>query len=130
MRLISLVLVLALLVAGAPCAGAELSAASRSEIDALLDRLGASGCQFNRNGTWYGSAKAKSHLARKLDYLLDKKLVESPEQFIVLAGTKSSQSGEYYHVKCGNEAAVPSAIWLTEALRELRAKNPQHGAGK
>jgi hypothetical protein len=130
MRLISLVLVLTLLVAGAPCAGAELSAASRSEIDALLDRLGASGCQFNRNGTWYGSAKAKSHLARKLDYLLDKKLVESPEQFIVLAGTKSSQSGEDYHVKCGNEAAVPSATWLTEALRELRAKNPPHGAEK
>lgn len=130
MRLISFVLVLTLLVAGTACSAAELSAASRSEIDALLDRLGTSGCQFNRNGTWYGSAKAKSHLARKLDYLIDKKLVENPEQFIALAGTKSSRSGEAYLVKCGNEAAVPSATWLTAALLELRKTNPQHGAEK
>jgi len=130
MRSKLVVFALSMLITCTSCIAAELSAGSKAEIDALLDRLGASGCQFNRNGTWYGSAKAKSHLARKLDYLLDKKLVESPEQFIVLAGTKSSQSGEDYLVKCGNEAAVPSATWLTEALRELRAKNPQHGAEK
>ena len=110
--------------------GAELSAASKVEIVALLDRLGASGCQFNRNGTWYGSAKAKAHLARKLDYLLDRKLVESPEQFIALAASKSSQSGEEYQVKCGNDPAVSSATWLTAQLQELRAKNPPNATGK
>ena len=103
---------------------AELSAASKAEISALLDRLGASGCQFNRNGTWYSSVKAKSHLTRKLDYLLKRKLVESPEQFIALAGSKSSQSGEEYQVKCGSEPAVSSATWLTAQLKELRAGNP------
>ena len=110
--------------------GAELSASSKAEIHALLDRLGASGCQFNRNGTWYASAKAKSHLARKLDYLVDKKLVETPEQFIALGGTKSSQSGEEYQVKCGNDPAVSSASWLTAQLKELRAKNPPPTAQK
>ena len=32
----------------------------RAEIDALMARLQASGCQFNRNGTWYNGTKAKS----------------------------------------------------------------------
>jgi hypothetical protein len=118
------VFALSMLIACTSCIAAELSAASKAEIDALLDRLGASGCQFNRNGTWYGSAKAKSHLARKLDYLIDKKLVETPEQFIALAGTKSSQSGETYLVKCGNENAVPSATWLTAQLQDMRANKP------
>lgn len=116
-----------------PCTfalGAELSAASKAEIDSLLDRLGASGCEFNRNGTWYASAKAKSHLARKLDYLLDRKLVESPEQFIALAGSKSSQSGEAYQVKCGSDPAVPSATWLTAQLAELRGLNRSAAAQK
>jgi len=130
MRSKLVVFVLSMLIACASCIAAELSAASKTEIDALLDRLGASGCQFNRNGTWYGSAKAKSHLARKLDYLIDKKLVESPEQFITLAGTKSSQSGETYLVKCGSENAVPSATWLTAQLQDLRTKNPPHGTDK
>jgi hypothetical protein len=119
------VIALSMLITCMSCIAAELSTASKAEIDALLDLLGASGCQFNRNGTWYGSTRAKSHLARKLDYLIDKRLVENPEQFIALAGTRSSQSGETYLVKCGNEAAMPSATWLTQALKEVRAKTPQ-----
>ncbi|MGH8171499.1 MAG: DUF5329 domain-containing protein [Rhodanobacteraceae bacterium] len=124
MRFFPFAFVVSLLCAG-PCAAAELSSASRAEINALLDRLGTSGCQFNRNGSWYESEKAKSHLARKLDYLLDRKLVESPEQFIELAGSKSSRSGKTYLVKCGKEEAVPSATWLTDQLRDIRAKGPE-----
>jgi len=114
----------------APSAFAAEDARTRDEVVHLLDYLGRSGCQFNRNGTWYSSVKAKAHLARKLEYLLDRKFVESPEQFIALAGTKSSQSGEEYQVKCGNEAAVSSAAWLTAQLKELREKNSQGAAEK
>ena len=38
---------------------------TRAEIDVLLKKLQISGCQFNRNGTWYTSAEAQSHLSQK-----------------------------------------------------------------
>jgi len=116
-------LFLTLSIASAPARSAELSAASRAEIDALLDRLGQSGCEFNRNGSWYDAPKAKAHLARKLDYLLDKKLVASTEQFIALAGSKSSKSGKTYSVRCRGEDPVPSATWLTTELQKMRTKS-------
>jgi hypothetical protein len=101
---------------------AELPAASRTEIDALLDRLGSSGCQFNRNGSWYGSAEAKTHLTKKLNYLIDKKKVDGTEQFIALAATSSSTSGKEYQVKCGAAQPVPSGAWLKTELQAIRAK--------
>lgn len=101
---------------------AELSASSRAEVESLLNRLSASGCQFNRNGSWYSAAEAKNHLTKKLDYMLEKKLVSISEQFIELAASKSSMSGKPYQVKCGNEAAQDSAVWLQGALKDLRAK--------
>lgn len=114
--------VVVVLTISAPCHAAELSTASKAEINALLDRLGQSGCEFNRNGTWYNSDKARAHLARKLDYLLDKKLIENTDQFIALAGTKSSMSSKEYLVRCANQPSVPSAVWLTRELQALRAK--------
>ncbi|WP_332855217.1 DUF5329 domain-containing protein [Duganella sp. S19_KUP01_CR8] len=101
---------------------AELPAASRAEIDALLNRLGSSGCQFNRNGSWYSSTEAKAHLASKLDYLIDKKKVAGTEQFIALAASTSSMSGKDYLVKCGTAQAVPSSAWLKGELQTIRAK--------
>ncbi|MES2164667.1 MAG: DUF5329 domain-containing protein [Pseudomonadota bacterium] len=101
---------------------AEMPAASRAEIDALLNRLGSSGCQFNRNGSWYSSTDAKAHLASKLDYLIDKKKVEGTEQFITLAASTSSMSGKDYLVKCGTAQPVPSGVWLKGELQTIRAK--------
>ncbi len=101
---------------------AELPAASRTEIDALLNRLGSSGCQFNRNGSWYGSAEAKMHLTKKLNYLIDKKKVDGTEQFIALAATSSSMSGKEYQVKCGAAQPVPSGTWLKTELQAIRAR--------
>lgn len=100
---------------------AELPASSRAEVEALLNRLAASGCQFSRNGSWYSAQEAKSHLTKKLDYVLEKKMVSSSEQFIELAASKSSMSGKPYQVKCGNQAAQDSATWLQGALKDLRA---------
>jgi hypothetical protein len=99
---------------------ASLSPAARAEIDALLSRLEASSCTFNRNGTWYPAPEAKTHLLRKLKYLEDRGMVRSAEQFIELAGSSSSTTGEPYLVKCGSGATVESGTWLRSELQVMR----------
>jgi len=118
MRMI-LALVLALATAGAQAA--PLPAPARAEVDALLTRLQSSGCQFNRNGSWYNGADAKTHLLRKLEYLEKKDLVKSAEQFIDLGASSSSSSGKPYMVKCGAAAPVESKAWLGAELKAIRA---------
>lgn len=105
-----------------PVTAAEMSSQTKLEIESLLNRLAASSCQFNRNGSWYSAAEAKVHLAKKLDYVLERKMASTTEQFIELAASKSSMSGKSYQVKCGDGQAQDSAIWLRAALQELRAK--------
>ena len=97
------------------------SAPVRAEIDAVLAKLQSSGCQFDRNGSWYSSSEAKNHILRKLDYLEGKTTIQSTEQFIELAASKSSSSGKPYHVKCGTEAALESQQWLNKQLVVVRA---------
>jgi len=112
----------AVLLASASLAFANPTAAPvRAEIDALMSKLQSSGCQFNRNGSWYTGAEAKDHLLKKLSYFEDHGDVKSTEQFIELAATKSSMSGKAYQVKCGAEPAVESQRWLSTQLTALRA---------
>ena len=106
---------------------APTAAPVRAEIDLLLSKLQASGCEFNRNGSWYSGAEAKDHLLRKLEYIEGKSTVQSAEQFIELAAAKSSSSGKPYQVKCGGEAPVESQMWLTKQLGVIRATG---GKGK
>jgi len=91
-----------------------------TEIHQLLQQLEVSGCQFNRNGTWYSSAEAKTHLLRKLDYINRKGTINNSEQFIELAASKSSISGKPYQVKCGNHNPSNSQIWLISTLNQMR----------
>lgn len=100
---------------------AQSAPAVRAEIDQLLTKLQASGCEFNRNGSWYSGAEAKDHLLRKLEYIENKGTLQSTEQFIELAASKSSFSGKAYQVKCGNEPAQESQAWLTKQLGAIRA---------
>ena len=102
-------------------AASQTSAPVRAEIDAVLAKLQSSGCQFDRNGSWHSSSEAKDHIQRKLDYLEGKTTIQSTEQFIELAASKSSFSGKPYHVKCGTEAAVESQQWLSKQLGVMRA---------
>jgi len=104
-----------------PAFAVDLPATSRAEIDALLNRLGASGCQFNRNGSWYSSAESKAHLAKKLNYLVEKKKLDGTEQFIKLAASSSIMSGTPYQVRCGDSQPVASQTWLTTELQTIRA---------
>jgi len=116
------VILVTLASASSPAFAADLPATSRAEIDALLNRLGTSGCQFNRNGSWYSSADAKAHLAKKLNYLVEKKKLDGTEQFIKLAASSSSMSGTPYQVRCGDSQPVASQTWLTTELQTIRAK--------
>ena len=103
---------------------APLSPLARSEIDGVMSRLDVPGCAFNRNGIWYTGAEAKSHLLRKLQYLEERGAVQSAEQFIELAATSSSMSGQPYLVRCDNGAPVPSGTWLRTQLQKVRQARP------
>jgi hypothetical protein len=103
--------------------GAALAAPepkAQAEIAHLLDYVATPGCRFNRNGSWHDGAEAKSHLQKKYDYLVKRKLVTNAESFIALAATESSMSGKPYQVKCGDGKAVASSAYLTEELKRFR----------
>lgn len=107
------------------CAGAfagPTPAPVRAEIDALLGRIGASNCQFERNRSWHGADDARAHLLRKLAYIEKRpETITRTEQFIEFAASKSSFSGRPYRVKCGNGEPVESRVWLGRELQALRA---------
>ena len=105
----------------ATAGAAPLPAPARAEVDALLTRLQAYGCEFNRNGSWYAGAEAKVHLLKKLDYLEGKAMVTTAEQFIERGASGSSMSGKPYLVRCAGKAPVESAKWLTAELQAIRA---------
>jgi hypothetical protein len=115
------------LVTAAPAGAAPPPAAAR-EIEGLIAALGASGCDFQRNGSWYPAKKAEQHLRRKYDYLRERDKVATAEQFIALAGTRSSMSGRAYSVRCPGKPVVDSAAWLQGRLRALRATGPTNSA--
>jgi hypothetical protein len=94
---------------------------TQREVTQLLDFVAQSDCQFNRNGTWYDAKKARVHLQEKYDYLDHRGKITNAESFIELAASKSSMSGKAYQVRCGNGPVRPSATWLSEELKHLRA---------
>ncbi len=100
---------------------APLPPAARAEVDALMTRLQSSGCEFNRNGSWYAGAEAKAHLLKKLDYLEGKDMVATAEQFIDKGASTSSTSGKAYLVRCAGKAPVESGTWLKAELQQMRA---------
>ncbi len=116
--------ILSFTIAGLWCllaVAAPTPAPVRAEVDALLEKLTASGCQFNRNGSWYSASDAKVHLLRKLEYFEGKTTILSAEQFIDLAAATSSTSGQAYKVKCGTSAAAESKVWLLAELARIRS---------
>jgi hypothetical protein len=115
---LSLALLTSLALAGPSPANAKL------EIESVLTALKSSGCQFNRNGTWYSGAEAHAHLLKKLEYLDDKNKIKSAEEFIAQGASTSSASGKPYQVRCGTSPSVDSKLWLQDQLKALRAAKP------
>ena len=93
---------------------------AQREIAALIDGLGASGCRFERNGSWYDAKTAKAHLQKKYDYLRKRGMADTAELFIERAASESSMSGKPYHVRCPGAAAEPSRLWFERKLRAVR----------
>jgi hypothetical protein len=98
--------------------------AARTEINYLLATVAGSGCEFYRNGSWYDSKFAADHLSSKYKFLLARNLVQSAEDFIEKAATRSSMSGRDYAIRCGGGAAVPTGQWLLILLARYRGSHP------
>src|SRR5882672_11536604 len=105
---------------GFPAQAADPSPVVRDEIQHLLAYLEGSGCQFFRNGEWHDAVEAKDHLNQKYNYLLQRDLVRTAEDFVRLGATKSSASGKPYQVRCNGTRPVPSALWLSDELSHFR----------
>lgn len=117
-----IVLLACLLIAGNVDAGQPVVAQrdAGKEIAGLIDALARSGCAFERNGKWYGAARAKSHLSSKYQWLRKRKLADTTEHFIERAASNSSRSGKPYHVRCAGKPSVQSAAWFRTELQRLR----------
>ncbi|TCI11331.1 hypothetical protein EZM97_11645 [Dyella soli] len=89
----------------------------------MLDFVGHSHCTFIRNGKSYGAAEAESHLVDKLRYLERTNKLNSAEDFIEQAGSRSSLTGKPYLVDCDGSERT-SAEWLTQELQQLRQVQP------
>lgn len=116
-----LIMALAVLIStGAGSATAAPSETARREIASLIGALDSSTCRFQRNGSWYDGAKARAHLQRKYDYLLKKNQVDTAEQFIERAASRSSMSGQPYRIACPGQPEQNAASWFGARLQALR----------
>ena len=106
-------------------ARAEPPAVVRQEIDYLLEYIGKSGCEFNRNGTWHDSKTAQAHVRDKYEYLVAQDRINTTEDFIEKAATKSSVPfGQPYSVRCGADPPLRSSQWLSAELARYRVVQP------
>jgi hypothetical protein len=96
------------------------SAVVQVEVAFLLGYVEGSACEFYRNGSWNTARKAQAHLRDKYKYLLARDQIETAEQFIERAASRSSLSGQDYMVRCGGGSAVTTQRWLSDELARLR----------
>ena len=93
---------------------------AQAEISHLLSIMATSNCEFYRNGSWYDGKSAAAHLTQKFQYLVARDLVQSAEDFIEKAATKSSLSGNDYAIRCPDSESVSSSRWLLNLLARYR----------
>lgn len=99
---------------------AQLSPASRIEIEGLLRAVGTSGCEFVRGGSAYSASQAQEHLNKKYEYLVMRDLLSSTEEFIDKVATRSSMTGEPYAIRCAAAAPQRSDEWMRARLKSMR----------
>ena len=97
---------------------ADVSPATQLEIDHLLNFIRNSSCIIDRNGKTYVAVKAISHIEKKYAYFTDD--IKTTEDFIELSATKSTMSGKYYMVRCGDDDQIRTREWLMQELQRLR----------
>jgi hypothetical protein len=99
---------------------ADVPETQKPEVQYLLDYLGDSGCQMERNGSKHDAREAVKHIKKKYDYY--KNDIKTTEDFIDRSASRSSLSGRPYKVLCPGKEARPTADWLKEELERYREK--------
>lgn len=99
---------------------ASAQANTDEEVQHLLHYIETAGCTFTRNGTDHTPEEAQQHISRKYNYV--KNRVNTTEQVIKYAATKSSITGKAYTIKCSEGDSIPSAQWLNEELINYRSQ--------
>jgi hypothetical protein len=97
---------------------ADVSPATQLEIEQLLNFIRNSSCIIDRNGKSHAAVKAISHIEKKYAYFKDD--IKTTEDFIELSATKSTMSGKYYMVRCGDDDQIRTREWLMQELQSLR----------
>jgi len=103
---------------------ANMQVDTEIEILHLFEYLENSNCEFYRNGSWSSPQKAAKHIEKKYRYLLKKGLINSAEQFNDRSASRSSMSGKFYLVRCGDSKPVKSFTWFTDELKRFREAYP------
>lgn len=97
------------------------SAHEQSRIDRLIRFVESQqGLKFVRNGTEYECADAARFLRGKLESM--GKEINTAREFIDRIASKSSMSGEPYHVKFANGKTMPAAQFLGDELKRIDAQ--------
>jgi hypothetical protein len=102
---------------------ADVLPEQKLEVEHLLSFVKTSPCKINRNGDLYKGNEAISHIKRKYEYF--KSDIKTAEQFIEYAATKSTLSGRYYMVKCGESKSFKTKEWLLEELQKYSKNKTQ-----
>jgi hypothetical protein len=92
----------------------------KNAINYLLNFVGSSDCIFIRNGREHTAEDAVAHLQRKYEHFKDQ--IQSPEDFIRLAASKSMISGKPYRIKTADGMELKLEKWLLKALEIYRTK--------
>ena len=103
---------------------AEAPVQQQKEIRYLFSFIKDSQCKLNRNGTDYPAEEALEHIAKKYSYF--KNEIKTTEDFIKFAATKSTLSGKYYTVNCGDNKTLKTQQWLLAELSRYRSENSMH----
>ena len=98
-------------------ASAEPVAKQEREIEYLLASVAASNVEFIRNGKVHSPDEAEEHMRRKYEYY--SKRIETAEDFIARAGTKSMMSGKPYMVRLADRE-MRASEWLHSMLVDYR----------
>ena len=119
MRTHLLLAFLALTNAAVPAAPLASCMDLESTVAYLTDQVARSDLTFIRNGEPYSGTEAAKHMHRKYDHFRDE--IQTAEDFIDRAATRSLFSGEPYVVVTAAGERLPTAAWLRTLLRECRA---------
>jgi hypothetical protein len=118
------IFIIALLVLFFPCLGLRaegLPAAEKTKIEALLAHVGGLGdAKFIRNGKDYDAKSAAKFLRGKWEANSEK--IHSAKDFIAVAATRSSTTGQLYMIRLKGAPPAPSADYLNAQLKKLEAE--------